>query len=146
MGRGTNESIGEVAHQVALLLRRAEASRRRVGQLDRSAYLLLSELAVRGPLSIAALAQTFQLDLSTASRQVAALEAKQLVERLADPADGRISILEITPRGRAAVQTTREARHALYAQLLEDWPEEERRAFGTYLARLNQAIARRPLR
>src|SRR5690242_1267084 len=94
------EAIDLVEHELTRLLRRAESARTRhpaALRLDRSAYLLLGELEWRGPRGIAALAQSFQLDVSTASRQVAALEAKGLVERRADPADGRVCLLEITP-------------------------------------------------
>ena len=138
------EAIDVVEHELTRLLRRAESARTRhpdALRLDRSAYLLLGELERRGPLGIAALAQSFQLDVSTASRQVAALEAKGLVERRADPDDGRVCLLEITPHGRARLGETRQARLALFSELLAGWSDEDRRQFGTYLARLNRAIA-----
>lgn len=137
------DAIGVIEREVAYFLRRAESARKDAGALDRSAYLLLGELAARGPLGIAALAALFQLDLSTASRQTAALEVKGLVERLPDPTDGRVSLLRITPRGRVQYQATRDARLALYAEILAGWSEQDRRQFGLYLARLNNAIARR---
>ena len=137
------DSVDLVAHEVALLLRRVDAARQTDAVLDRSAYLLLGELEAQGPLGIAVLAHTFQVDLSTASRQAAALEAKELVQRLPDPDDGRISLLQITPLGRARFQATRDARHALYAEILEGWSEEDRGRFGAYLARFNRAIVQR---
>ncbi len=137
------DSISVVEHEVSLLLRLAESARKTAETLDRSAYLLLGELETRGPLGIAVLAQSFQVDLSTASRQTAALEAKGLVERLPDPDDGRISLLHITPRGRAQFQAARAARHALFDDILTDWPEEDRRRLGASLARLNGAITQR---
>jgi len=137
------DNISVVEHEVSLLLRLAESARKTAETLDRSAYLLLGELETRGPLGIAVLAQSFQVDLSTASRQTAALEAKGLVERLPDPDDGRISLLQITPCGRAQFQATRAARHALFDDILDGWPEEERRRLGASLARLNQSITQR---
>ncbi len=137
------DSIGVVEHEVALLLRQAESARTEAKLLDRSAYLLLGELMTRGPLGVAALAQTFLVDLSTASRQTATLEAKGLVRRLSDPDDGRISLLQITPLGRTRYQETRDARHALFDDILEGWSEEDRRQFGAYLARLNRSIVGR---
>lgn len=136
-------SIAAVEHEVALLLRLAESTAKRAEMLDRSAYLLLGALEERGPLGIAALAEIFQVDLSTASRQTAALEARGLVDRLADPHDGRVSLLQITPHGRAQLAATREARRALFAAILDGWSERECREFGAYLARFNQAIVRR---
>jgi DNA-binding MarR family transcriptional regulator len=137
------DSVGVVEREVSLLLRLAESARKTAETLDRSAYLLLGELETRGPLGIAVLAQLFQVDLSTASRQTTALEAKGLVERLSDPDDGRISLLRITPRGRAQFQATRAARHALFDDILADWPEEDRRQLGAFLARLNRSITQR---
>lgn len=137
------EAIDVVEHELTRLLRRAESARARqpaARRLDRSAYLLLGELDRRGPLGIAALAHLFQLDTSTASRQVAALEAKGLVERRPDPSDGRVSLLEITAHGYAELRATQQARHALFAALLADWSKEDCRQFGVYLARLNGAL------
>ncbi|HWE61063.1 MAG TPA: MarR family transcriptional regulator [Chloroflexota bacterium] len=146
MTEGQTKSVGAVEHEVTLLLRLVESARKRAEMLDRSAYLLLGELQARGPLGIAALAGIFQVDLSTASRQTAALEAKGLVQRLADPDDGRVSLLQITPLGQTELQTTRDARHALFDEILEGWSADERHRFGEYLARFNQAIVRRRLR
>ncbi len=140
---GETDSVGVVEHEVALLLRRAESARTEATLLDRSAYLLLGELTTRGPLGIAALAQTFVVDLSTASRQTATLEANGLARRLSDPDDGRVSLLQITPLGRTRYQETRDARHALFADILEGWSEDDRRQFGAYLARLNRSIVGR---
>jgi DNA-binding MarR family transcriptional regulator len=126
-----------------VLLRRVEAARKESDQLDRSSYLLLDALARGGPLSISALAQLFQLDISTLSRQTAALEASGWVERVPDPRDGRVRVLRLTDRGLARLNATRAVRYALYTQLLGGWTEDERRAFGEYLARFNRAISER---
>jgi DNA-binding MarR family transcriptional regulator len=139
---GQRDSIAGIERQVTLFLRRAESARRDE-VIDRSAYLLLGELAARGPLGIGALAAAFQLDISTASRQAAALEAKGLVEREQDPTDGRVSLLRISPCGRRQLETTREARLALFGSLLGGWSEDDLRQFGTYLTRLNAAIVER---
>lgn len=137
------DSVDVVAHEVALLLRRVDAARHTAAMLDRSAYLLLGELEAQGPLGIAVLANSFQVDLSTASRQAATLETKGLVQRLPNPDDGRVSLLQITPLGRSRFQATRNARHALYAEILEGWSEEDRSRFGAYLTRFNEAIVQR---
>lgn len=137
------DSVGAVEREVSLLLRLAESARKDAEMLDRSAYLLLGELEARGPLGIAVLAQTFQVDLSTASRQAAALEAKGLVQRLHDPDDARVSLLQITPLGRTRFWATRDARHAIYSDILGDWTEEDRRQLAAHLARLNESIVQR---
>ncbi len=65
-----------------------------------SGYLLISRLAVDGPIRSSDLAEKVQADPSTVSRQVAALVRDGYVERRADPMDGRASLLVITERGR----------------------------------------------
>ena len=142
------ESVSLIEHEVTLLIRRAEAAgkEQKAEALDRAAYLLLGELERREPLGIAALAEAFQVDISTASRQISVLESKGLVSRRSDPTDGRISLLLTTPLGREQYRTTRLARLALFDALLVGWTIEERREFAALLARLNQAIRRRAAR
>jgi DNA-binding MarR family transcriptional regulator len=134
------DSLGAIEHELMVFLRRVESARRTIGTLDRSAYLLLGELETNGPRGISTLAETLHLDISTASRQTAALESKGLVERLPDPEDGRISLLRATPLGQTQFYATRAARIALMSSLLADWREEDRHQFATYLVRFNQAL------
>jgi DNA-binding MarR family transcriptional regulator len=140
------DSISEIERELTVLLRRAEAAiaRRPLAErLVRSGYLLLSVLETAGPVGIAALAEATAVDISTASRQILPLERQQVVRRLANPADGRGSLIEITELGRERLQTTREDRHRTYQELLGDWSEDDRIAFGRYLARINEAIVQR---
>src|SRR2546421_3316121 len=81
--------IGTLGREIRILVRRMTSLYNSMEILDRSAVLLLAELQSQGPLGISMLATNLQLDISTASRQTAALEAKGLVERLSDPEDGR---------------------------------------------------------
>ncbi|HTK07078.1 MAG TPA: MarR family transcriptional regulator [Ktedonobacteraceae bacterium] len=138
-----NESVEAVEHEITIFLRMVESVRKEIGTLDRSAYLLLGEIAQKGPLGMNVLAQTFQLDISTISRQVAALEASGLVERFSNPSDARVSLLQISALGQTKFQETHRIRYALFAELLESWPEEDRHQFGIYLERFNQAVRRR---
>ena len=90
--------------EIALLLRRSRAiSARLAGELhpdlDGAAYGLLSLLQDAGPLRASELVTRIGLDKSTVSRQVAHLVDLGLVDRAADPVDGRAQVL--TPRPRA---------------------------------------------
>src|ERR1700760_1526656 len=67
--------------------------------VDWSAHLLITKLAVAGPLRSSALAELLPADPSTVSRQVATLVKDGFVERRADPQDGRASLLVVTERG-----------------------------------------------
>lgn len=132
--------------EIAVFVRRAEAARiahLNYKDFDRSTYLLLSYLEERGPLGIKALADACQLDVSTASRQTAALESKGYVERKTDPKDARINLLQIAPAVPALLREIREARAAFYGNLLEDWPEADCRAFAELLRQFNRTTERR---
>jgi DNA-binding MarR family transcriptional regulator len=127
--------------EIAVFMRRAEAVRlaRLNGRdLDRSAYLLLRYLERNGPVGIKYLADDLQLDISTASRQIAALEAKGLVERTTDPQDARISMLRIADEVPALLAEVRRNREQFYTELLREWPEEDCRAFGELLRKFNR--------
>lgn len=142
-----NESvISQIDRELVLLLRRAEAAIARkpaAERLVRSGYLLLSELEQAGPLGIGALAETTQVDVSTASRQVVPLEQQGLVRRLSNPADRRRSLVEITQLGLDRVRAAREERRRALLEILQDWPERDRARLAQYLARLNAAVAER---
>ena len=139
------DPIDLVAHETAVLIRRAESARKHMQTLDRSAYLLLDAIAAHNPVALGTLAEHFQLDSSTISRQVAVLEARGLVGRRADEDDGRMFRLAITDTGLAQLSSARQARHDLFADLLASWSEEDRRALGKALVRFNNAIAGRDL-
>ena len=141
--RNDENPIDMVAREVTALIRLAESARKGLLTLDRSAYQLLGAIAAHTPLALGTLAELLQLDVSTVSRQVAVLEAKDLVERSVDRGDGRVSLLAITKTGMAQLQAARAARHDLFAELLADWSDDDRRALGATLQRLNEAIARR---
>jgi DNA-binding MarR family transcriptional regulator len=135
--------ISTIGREIRVLVRRMTSLYNSIEILDRSAVILLAELQSQGPLGISTLACNLQLDISTASRQSAALEAKGLVERLADPEDGRVSLLQITDLGEAQLQEVRQIYHSMLAEMLEDWSEEDLHLFKELLARYNLAMMQR---
>jgi DNA-binding MarR family transcriptional regulator len=95
-------AIAQIEREVATLARRVELARSTLPtgeRLVRSGYLLLLELEARSPMTVAALADAMQVDISTVSRQIVPLERQGLVSRLSDPDDGRVSLIQITPLG-----------------------------------------------
>ncbi|WP_228122714.1 MarR family winged helix-turn-helix transcriptional regulator [Saccharothrix syringae] len=80
------------------------------------------------------------LDPSTVSRAVGALVSHGLVERRADPADGRASVLVVTDRGRTELADTRDWYDALLGRALADWTPEEVTALTTAIGRLAQDV------
>ncbi len=120
--------------------------RPKLSALDRSAVRILKELYEKGPLSISALADTFHLDISTVSRQIAALNTKGYLERIPDLSDGRVDLLEITPSGRTQFNEVKQALREIYNEALADWSEEDRQNFAQYLNRLNRTLVAQRLK
>jgi DNA-binding MarR family transcriptional regulator len=140
-----DEVLGAIETQIAMLMRLGEASRRSTGlkphrALDRAAYVILRHLQHDGPQNVSALAARLNLDGSTVTRQVIALERDGLVERQRDPNDGRGTVIEPTDRGIAQVDAVRQARRALYDKVLHDWSRDERADLARALERLTQSI------
>ena len=128
--------------EIGLLLRRSRAiSARLAGQLhadlDGAAYGLLALLQDAGPLRASDLVARLGLDKSTVSRQVATLVDLGLVDRAADPADGRAQVLTASPEGAARLARIREVRRARWEADLADWPASDVATLAGLLARLN---------
>lgn len=143
----SERTVELIETEVALLMRRAEATRRATGEaphraLDRAAYLLLRRLDQDGPLQIGELAQGLGLDGSTVTRQVSVLERDGLVRRGRSEADGRAIVVTPTREGLRRVAGVRDARAALYDRILSGWDEADRSDLARLLARLNHDMDR----
>jgi DNA-binding MarR family transcriptional regulator len=81
------------------------------------------------------LAAECALDPSTVSRAAAALVRAGLVERTADPADGRAGVLTATDAGRRALDEILACYDHRVAAALHDWTREEMRTFAALAQR-----------
>ncbi len=143
-----DQALEKIEYELSVLGRRAERFRMAIADesgtvLDRSAYLLLGHLHDHGPVRLTTLGTMFALDISTVSRQVAALATAGLVERATDPTDRRASLVTLSSHGRDRYLATRSARVTTLSSLVDSWARDERRSFGILLGRLNTAIAQR---
>ncbi|TNH22052.1 MarR family transcriptional regulator [Micromonospora orduensis] len=141
-------TLGRIETEVALLMRFGEATRRATGTaehrvLDRAAYVILRHLADAGPQNVSALATRLNLDGSTVTRQVSALQRDGLIVRAPDPTDGRGTVISPTPAGLQRMAAVQAARTRLYGDMLADWSGEDRAALAALLGRLNQALVSR---
>jgi DNA-binding MarR family transcriptional regulator len=109
-------------------------------QLERATFGLLVQLVDHGPMRTSALAEAVYSDVSTVSRQVNQLVAAGLVERQADPGDGRATLLAATEPGKACLTRARERRNERVAALVADWPQADREQLVTLLDRFNTAF------
>jgi DNA-binding MarR family transcriptional regulator len=139
-----SDPVPSIEAELALLLRRAEATRRAGSQahraLDRAAYVILRHLEASGPTQVGAIAAALGVDASTATRQIAAMERDSLVRRDADPRDGRATVISATATGRAKYRSVRRARAQLYERVLADWSPADRRMLAAILHRLNESL------
>ncbi|GAB3869434.1 hypothetical protein GCM10029964_001670 [Kibdelosporangium lantanae] len=103
--------------------------------IDKTAMTLLGALTSIGPARSNALAEAVYSDPSTISRQVAALVKDGLVERRADPADGRASLLAVTDKGRQLLEERHQRKSCSTARMLAHWPAEDRERFVELLER-----------
>ncbi|MER6211859.1 MarR family winged helix-turn-helix transcriptional regulator [Streptomyces sp. NPDC001642] len=118
--------------------RRARASAGRLHpELSLVSYTLLSHLEEQSGCRATDLAAHYALDKSTVSRQVAALERADLIERRLDPEDHRVQVLHLTDAGRRILAQVTENRQAAFRERLADWPEEDLTRFAGYLERYN---------
>ncbi|MET7709293.1 MarR family transcriptional regulator [Micromonospora sp. NPDC005413] len=141
-------TLGRIETEVALLMRFGEATRRATGTaehrvLDRAAYVILRHLDTAGPQNVSALAARLNLDGSTVTRQVSALQRDGLITRNPDPTDGRGTVISPTAAGLQRMAAVRAARTRLYGEMLGDWPADDRETLAVLLHRLNKALESR---
>lgn len=113
------------------------------GGVPWSTYALLFPLVTGGPCRARVLAETAQVDASTVSRQVDQLVRMGLVERRADPDDGRATQLVATDAGRELHARVRAARERMIDDLLADWEPQDVEQLGALLSRLNGDLTER---
>jgi DNA-binding MarR family transcriptional regulator len=114
----------------------ARAAAHAYGELPSFGLALLAPLEREGEQRTSALAARAGVDVSVASRQLAALERQGFVERHPDPRDGRAALFRLTPSGAAALDATRTLRAAWAAAALTEWDDGEARVLADLLDRL----------
>ncbi len=137
------EAYVALEREIGLLLRRSRAISARLARelhpdLDGAAYGLLALLQDTGPLRASDLVARLGLDKSTVSRQVSSLVDLGLVDRAADPDDGRAQVLTPSAEGAARLTGIRNARRARWEADLSGWDTDDVATLATLLGRLNR--------
>jgi DNA-binding MarR family transcriptional regulator len=109
-----------------------------------STAALLGSLDDGGQMRPSALAAALHLDLSSVSRQVAALEREGWVAREPDPSDSRAALLELTPLGREALRRVRARRVDHLRDRLPGWSDDELNSFAAALHRFRTDLIAHP--
>lgn len=108
--------------------------------LDGASYALLLHLSDVGPVRAVDVVERTGLDKSTVSRQIARLVDLALVERVADPSDGRARLVQLTASGAQRLERVREDRRQQLRAKVAGWPTADLREFSRLLARLNSDL------
>ncbi|MFQ6394612.1 MarR family winged helix-turn-helix transcriptional regulator [Nocardia sp. KC 131] len=130
------QSVDTIAIQLTRLQRhrdRVAAQLRTRDGVDPAAFAILFRLLCDGPMRSGALADAVHSDASTVSRQVAQLVERKLVERQADPSDGRATVLVVTEHGRAVAEQIRRRKRENLTRVTAAWTPQDRAAFARLL-------------
>jgi DNA-binding MarR family transcriptional regulator len=139
-----DDNYDQVEQHLALLFRRARAfsslaAKAVHAELEPESYGLLMRIHELQHVRAADLADYFGVGRPTISRQVAALEKLELVERAPDQKDGRSFLISLTAMGRERLQDVRSSSRQKFRDALDGWDEQEVSQLAGALQRLNQA-------
>jgi DNA-binding MarR family transcriptional regulator len=98
--------------------------------------IVLLTLAEMGCTGINDLTQRVARDKSQMTRMIRSLERKGLVDRKPSPDDARVSLVSLTPKGDAFVETLRQAVAVAINGLLEPVSADERALLTTLMKRI----------
>jgi DNA-binding MarR family transcriptional regulator len=133
------DNLGHELVRLVRLINRAKSQVAKMGpdSIERAAYAILFCLIHEGPQRTSKLAEFLHSEISTISRQSSSLVQHGLVERLADPEDGRACLLAPTKEGLRVFEENRKQRNQWLAEVLSDWSEEDRLTLCALFGRLN---------
>jgi DNA-binding MarR family transcriptional regulator len=103
-------------------------------------FTALGAIYRTGPCRVSDIATALQVDLSVASRQIAALVSAGHVERRPDPEDGRAHLLHLTDAGRGALSRAHEGMVDVLAGALAEWSRSDVETLASGLERLVDAF------
>ncbi|KRE95270.1 hypothetical protein ASG76_06285 [Nocardioides sp. Soil774] len=103
-------------------------------------HRVLLLISTDGPRRVGILAADLGVNQSSASRLVDRLVAQGLVQRMADPADGRASLVALSARGEKALAAVHERRLAAVLDVVAVMPTRARREVLAFLAEAAAAM------
>lgn len=110
------------------------------GGLTPSQISALATAVRLGRPTLGELAAAERVQPPSMTRMVVGLEAARLLERLVDPADGRIVRVEVTAEGRRTLQRIRSLRNALLVRRLQRLSDDERRQLAELVPLLERLV------
>jgi DNA-binding MarR family transcriptional regulator len=126
MPRKTFEvAVIDFIQAIGLLMRRIRAAAAS-HELSLTEAAVMVRLAKGGPATIAELARAESMKPQSMGTTIAALEEMGMVERKPHPTDGRQMNIELTAKGIAVRNSTKDARRSWAAQAIAQLDEQER--------------------
>jgi DNA-binding MarR family transcriptional regulator len=119
--------VAELASQLRLSVFRLARKLRREGEPEITSTLLaaLSTIERHGTMTAGSLAAHEQIQKPTCTRVLADLQALGLIERIADPLDGRVAWVSTTPMARKLLHRVRLRRNVYLAKRMKRLPPED---------------------
>ena len=116
-------------------------ARHALAELGSQGFTALAAVQTGEPVRVSDVAEQLSVDLSVASRQVAALVLAGYVEREPDPDDGRASRLRPTPLGTRVLTDSHRRMVDTTTNALSGWSDGEIAALAAQLERLRADFA-----
>lgn len=139
---GKQQQIEELVREVYELSAIKRDMWRRAGFEQAQTIAVLNVVYRRGPVRVGAVAEDLHVDMSVASRQLAALEGVGHIERTSDPDDGRSRLLAITESGEQALSAAHDAMVGVFATTVAEWDQGDIDQLAAALGRLRSDYAR----
>lgn len=114
--------------------------------LDTSEYTAISALWFRGTphqMSAGDLADVLVQTTGGTTKTIRRLAERELIVRVADPADGRRALIELTPKGKALAEDVLEVALDAFELDIGDLDVAERSELGARMARLSDELSGR---
>lgn len=125
--RARDDQVAETAVRLRLAIVRTARRMRQEADADLSPTLIaaLASIERLGPLTPSELADVERVKRPTATRIAASLEGEGLIERAADPEDGRACLLSASREGKALLRRVRSRKNAYISKRLHKLGEED---------------------
>lgn len=116
-------------------------AREALAELGGQGFAALAVVHREGPVRVSAVAEQLSVDLSVASRQVAALRLAGYVDREPDPDDRRATRINLTPEGTRVLRDSHRRMVAITATAVQEWSAEDVTSLAAQLERLREDFA-----
>ena len=130
------EDLIRSLYQLGLVHR--EIARHALAELGSQGFTALAVVAKHGPLRIGDVAERLSIDVSVASRQVAALESSGYLVREPDEQDRRVRRVTVTEAGTRVLKESHRRMVEAFSTAMAEWKDEDVVALSRGLDRLRE--------